>query len=115
MKDKSIQDLINLYRSGKLATVEKRVIELIKKNPKNFVLYNLYGAVLSDKKNFDKAVTNYKKSIEINSTYAEGYNNLGSALYKLEKFNEAIDSFQRAIEIKTDFIEAYNNLGLVFK
>ena len=115
MKDKSIQDLINLYRSGKLATVEKRVIELIKKNPKNFVLYNLYGAVLSDKKNFDKAVTNYKKSIEINSTYAEGYNNLGSALYKLEKFNEAIDSCQRAIEIKPDFIEAYNNLGLVFE
>ena len=46
MKDKSIQELINLYHSGKLTAVEKKVIELIKQNPKSFVLYNLFGAVL---------------------------------------------------------------------
>ena len=50
MKDKSIQELINLYHSGKLTIVEKKVIELIKKNPKSFVLYNLFGAVLVIKK-----------------------------------------------------------------
>ena len=115
MKDKSIQELINLYHSGKLTIVEKKVIELIKKNPKSFVLYNLFGAVLSNQKNFDKAVINYKKSIEINPDYAEGHNNLGSALYKLGKFNEAIDSYQRALKIKPNFTEAYNNLGLAFK
>jgi len=115
MKDKSIQELINLYHSGKLTIVEKKVIELIKKNPKSFVLYNLFGAVLSNQKNFDKAVINYKKSIEINPDYAEGHNNLGSALYKLGKFNEAIDSYQRALKIKPNFTEAYNNLGLAFE
>jgi len=115
MKDKSIQELINLYHSGKLTIVEKKVIELIKKNPKSFVLYNLFGAVLSNQKNFDKAVINYKKSIEINPDYAEGHNNLGSTLYKLGKFNEAIDSYQRAIKIKPNFTEAYNNLGLAFE
>mgnify|MGYP001335758520 CR=1 FL=1 len=114
MKDKSIQELINLYHSGKLTIVEKKVIELIKKNPKSFVLYNLFGAVLSNQKNFDKAVINYKKSIEINPDYAEGHNNLGSALYKLGKFNEAIDSYQRAIKIKPDFVEAYFNIGVIF-
>ena len=61
MKDKTIQELINLYNSGKLDTVEKKTIELIKNNPKNFVLYNLFGAVLADKKNFDQAIFNYKK------------------------------------------------------
>ena len=63
MKDKSIQELINLYHSGKLTIVEKKVIELIKKNPKSFVLYNLSGAVLSNQKNFDKAVINYPINI----------------------------------------------------
>ena len=43
MKDKSIQELINLYHSGKLTIVEKKVIELIKKKPKSFVLYNLFS------------------------------------------------------------------------
>lgn len=87
MKDKSIQELINLYHSGKLTIVEKKVIELIKKNPKSFVLYNLFGAVLSNQKNFDKAVINYKKSIEINPDYAEGHNNL-KALKEFEQFLE---------------------------
>jgi len=114
MKDKSIQELINLYHSGKLTIVEKKVIELIKKNPKSFVLYNLFGAVLSNQKNFDKAVINYKKSIEINPDYAEGHNNLGSALYKLGKFNESIDSYQQAIKINPEYAEAYNNLGNVY-
>ena len=115
MKDKNIQELINLYHSGKLTVVKKKVIELIKKNPKSFVLYNLFGAILSSQKNFGKAIVNYKKSIAINPDYAEGHNNLGSALYKLEKFSEAINSYQRAIKIKPSFTEAYNNLGLVFE
>ena len=115
MKDTSINELIKLYQSGKLDIVEKKVIELIKKKPKSFVLYNLFGAILVDQKNFDKAIINYKKSIEINPDYAEGHNNLGSALYKLRKFNEAIDSYQRAIKIKPNFSEAYNNLGLAFE
>jgi len=115
MKDKSIQELINLYNSGKFDIVEKEVAELIKKNPKNFVLYNLFGAVLVGQKNFGKALINYKKSIEINPDYAEGHNNMGSALYKLEKFNESIDSYQRAIKIKPEYAEAHNNLGVTFK
>jgi len=93
MKDESIQELINLYNSGKLDTVEKKVVESIKKNPRSFVLYNLFGAILIDKKNFNQALVNYRKSLEINPNYAEGYNNLGIALYKLEKFNESIDSY----------------------
>ena len=45
MKDQSIQELINLYHAGKLTVVEKKVIELIKKNPKNFVLYKLFVGI----------------------------------------------------------------------
>ena len=39
MKDKNIQELINLYHSGKLNIVEKKVTELIKKNPKMVLFY----------------------------------------------------------------------------
>ena len=52
MKDQSIQELIDLYSSGKLDIVEKKIVELIKKNPKSFVLYNLLGTILVDKKKF---------------------------------------------------------------
>ena len=115
MKDKNIQELIDLYRSGKLDIVKKKVVQLIEKYPNSFILYNLFGAVLADQKNLNEAVINYRKSIQINSDYAEGYNNLGSVLYKLEKFQESIDSYQRAIQIKPNFAEAYNNLGVTFR
>ena len=115
MKDQSIQELIDLYNSGKLDIVEKKIVELIKKKPKSFVLYNLFGTILVDKKNFNQALVNYKKSLEINPNYAEGHNNLGVAFYKLRKFNESIDSYQRAIKIKPNFSKAHNNLGLAYK
>ena len=35
MKEQSIQELIDLYNSGKLDIVEKKIVELIKKNPKS--------------------------------------------------------------------------------
>ena len=114
MKDQSIQELIDLYSSGKLDIVEKKIAALIKKNPKSFVLYNLFGTILIDKKNFNQALVNYKKSLEINPNYAEGHNNLGIAFYKLGKFNESIDSYQRAIIIKPNFSKAHNNLGLAY-
>ena len=107
MVDKNIQELINLYRAGKLVVVEKKVKKLIKENPKNFILYNIFGAILIDQKKLDQAVINCKKSIQINPNYAEGHNNLGSALYKLRKFNESIDSYQRAIKIKPDYVAMY--------
>ena len=37
----NIQELINLYRAGKLVVVEKKVKKLKKENPKNFILYNI--------------------------------------------------------------------------
>ena len=86
MKDKSIQDLINLYHSGKFDIVEKEIVKLIKKNPNNFILYNIFGAILAHKKNLNEAANNYRKSIKINPEYAEGYNNLGTVLHKLHKF-----------------------------
>ncbi len=115
MKDKNIQDLINLYNSGKLTIVKKKVLELIKKYPNNFILHNIFGAVLADQENFDEAIINYRKSVKINPDYAEVHNNLGSAFYKLKKYDESIKSYQRAIQIKPHFAEAHNNLGIVFK
>ena len=49
MKDKNIQELIDLYRSGKLDIVKKKVVQLIEKYPNSFILYNLFGAVLAAK------------------------------------------------------------------
>ena len=115
MKNDKVDQLLNLYKSGKLVNAEKKAKELIKNDQKNYILYNIYGAILNDQKKFEEAINYYKKSIKINPDYAEGYNNLGSAYYKLKKFNESISSYSKAIKIKPNFSKALNNLGVTFK
>ena len=115
MENKEIQEIINLYDSQKLDLAEKEVVKLIKTEPNNSILFNIFGAILTGKKRFDQAIINYKKSIKINPNYAEAYNNLGIALNETKKFDESIDNYKKAIQIKSDFAEAYNNLGVVFK
>ena len=50
MKNKEIQEIINLYNSKKLDLAEKEVIKLIKIEPNNSVLFNIFGAILTGKK-----------------------------------------------------------------
>ena len=99
MKNKKIEELINLYKSGKLDIAEKEAAEQIKNGSNNYILFNIFGAILTDKKKLEEAIVNYKKSIQINPDYAEGYNNLGSALYKLKKFDESIKAYEQAIHL----------------
>ena len=84
MIDKNIQDLVNLYRSGKLVIAEKKIIKEIEKNPNSYFLYDFLGVVLTDQKKLDEAVISFRKSIKINPNYAQGYNNLVAVLFKLK-------------------------------
>ena len=115
MKDNNIQNLINLYKSGKFSIAEKKVIKLIKKDPNNFFLLNFFGVILASQEKLDKAIINYRKSIKINPNYIDAYNNLGGAFLQLKKFNECINILQAAIKINPNFAQAYYNLGNAFK
>ena len=115
MQNKNIEEVLNYFNSGKFTIAEKKIAKLIKQFPNNYTLYNILGSILVAQKNFDKAIINYKKSIQINPNYAMGYNNLAVILVRLRKFDESVDNYQQAIKIKPDYVEAYNNLGLAFK
>ena len=115
MVDKNIQELINLYRSGKLVVAEKKIIKEIEKNPNSFFLYNFLGIILSNQKKLDEAVISFRKSIKINPNYAQGYSNLGAELFKLKKVDESINILNQAIKINPNFSEPYFRLGFIFK
>jgi len=115
LTDKNIQELIDLYKSGKLAIAEDKAAKEINKNPNNFFLYDFLGVILSQQQKVDEAVINHKKSLEINPNYAQGYSNLAGALLKLNKINESINALKKAIKINPKFAEAYNNLGFILK
>ena len=62
--------------------------------------------------NYNKAITEYDKAIEINPRDSLGWNNKGLSLYYLGKFDEAIASFDKAIETNKYDPFPRNNKGL---
>ena len=135
----TIEEILNLYKSGKLNKAKKKIENCIKKFPKSFVLFNILGAICVGQDELEAAINHHKKSIEINPDYAEGYNNLGIAFQKLGLFEEAIKNFaptynnlgvalkclnkldealmnsKKAIELDPKFADAHNNIGEILE
>ncbi len=63
---------------------------------------------------YEKALDLFKKAIEIDGEFTEGYNNLGLTYTEMNEENKATEAFKKAIELNPDLAATYNNLGYVF-
>ena len=72
------------------------------------------GLSAADKGDFDKAIQNYDKAIELKPDFFGAYNNRGVAYGEKHDFDKAIKDFTTAIELKPDFFGAYNNRGVAY-
>ena len=71
-----------------------------------------------EKKEYDKAITNYKDVVGKNPANATAQFNLGNALYKTKKTDEAISAYDNALlnaGTKEDKSKAYYNKGVVLQ
>lgn len=113
--DNEVNNIINLYNSGKFLTVIKKAQELLEQSPKTFKVWNILGASAAEKGMENKAIDAYKKCILLNPNYPDAYYNMGNTLHNLNKHDEAVISYKKAVSIKPDYAEAYYNMGLVFR
>jgi tetratricopeptide (TPR) repeat protein len=65
-------------------------------------------------KQYDEAITEFKKAIKINPNYADAHNYLGLAYSKKGMLDKAISEYKKAIKIKPDYALAHLNLGVVY-
>lgn len=68
--------------------------------------------------NYDKAIEDYTKAIELNPNFADAYYNRGLAwvAIKEKEYDKAIKDYTKAIELKPDYADAYyNERGLAWK
>ncbi|KAJ5068578.1 tetratricopeptide repeat protein [Anaeramoeba ignava] len=60
---------------------------------------------------YQQALENFTRSIQIQKKPHQGYNNRGCVYFKLNQIELAIEDFKQAIQIENNFPEAHNNLG----
>jgi tetratricopeptide (TPR) repeat protein len=69
------------------------------------------GRVAAAEGKQEKALSEYRRAIEISPNYAKAYNSMGLALEKLGRDDEAIRAFEEAAAIDSTLATARNNAG----
>ena len=72
------------------------------------------GLAFLDVNHYEKAIAEFKESINIDPKFKEAYCNLGVSYIENEAYTKATVSLQKAIDIDPNFIEAHFNLSLAY-
>ena len=63
---------------------------------------------------FDMALNDFSKAIDINPKYTDSYYNCGLAYVSLGQFDNALAEYSRAIEMDPTMVKAYSSRGVVY-
>ena len=88
-------------------------VDCNKKSPHKARPYFSMGQILTQRGQYDEALANYLKALEINPNYSDAQYNLGILYEKEDQTDKAIERYRRAIQIDPGFVKAYNNLGVI--
>ncbi len=74
--------------------------------------YNKRGLAHINMRNFEQAIYDYTKAIELDRHYAEAYNNRSAAHLMMENYARAVLDCNWTLELAPHFVAAYINLGI---
>ena len=63
------------------------------------------------KKEYEKAIDDFKKTLDADPSMKEAYNNLGFCYRKIGKLDESLKAYKRALKLDPDFEQALEYLG----
>jgi len=86
----------------------------IEKSHDSAMTYRNRGYAYFNKGEYDKAVNDFNKALEIDPNSKFDYHNRGAALGKIGKTDDAILDFNKAIKIDQNYGEAYYNRGIAY-
>jgi len=79
----------------------------------NYLVHNNLGGLLAQKGQFEKAISHFKKSLEINPDFADTYYNLGVIFGSQGQFDKAIPYFEKALKINPNDAVSHCTFGIV--
>lgn len=100
--DQALPHCTALIESGKLSPEDL---------PKAFILR---GYAYRTKGDYNHAILDFDKAIQLKPDLANAFNNRGLAYDYKGDYDHAIKDFDQAIQLQPDYSDAFNNRGLVF-
>ncbi len=79
------------------------------------IVYFCRGNAYYRKGDYDRAIADYTRAIQLKPNDAEAYYNRGNAYADKGDYDRAIADYERAIQLKPDLAEAYYNRGIAYK
>src|ERR1700741_3153535 len=76
--------------------------------------YNHRGIAYYKQGQYDQAIADYTKALQIKPSDAEVYNNRGVVYGVTGQYDQAISDFTKALEINPKYAEAYNNRAYAY-
>lgn len=83
--------------------------DVIQKNPKVIQAYINRGNMKRSLKDYEGALEDYQKAIELKPEFAYPYNNRGIVNADLKNYTQALADFNKAIELFPRYVEGYCN------
>ncbi len=68
----------------------------------------------ADRGNFEEALDDFTRAIDLNPTSAQGYYNRGITYINLGAYQKAVDDFTEAVELRPEHTDAYTNRALSY-
>ena len=111
-KDRTIQNLMDLYSKGLEEKALKEAVGATILNPNSAKILNIIASVKFKLGQRTSCLKFYTRALKIQPNLAEAHNNIGYVSSDLDEFSSACDSFKRAIILNPNYPEACNNYGL---
>ena len=73
-----------------------------------------YGFSENHQTDYNAAIKDFSKALELDSNNVKAVFNRGNSLYMLNDFSNALSDFNKTIELDSIYPKAYNNRGLVY-
>lgn len=105
---------VEFFNSGKLSDAESCLKKLIQNKRNDFDAYNFLGIINLKRKNYEEAVKNFLKVIELKPNHPNVNYNLGLSYQALGKTDFAVDCFEKFLFHNEDNVDTLINLALLY-
>ena len=112
---KQMDEFKRNYASGN-SSQRKEIQKAVAQNNKYFEALNALesGNNFYFNTDYQSAISEYTRAIEIKSNFAEAYNNRGNANIMMKNFQQAAQDYQSALRLNRVDARIYNNLGSAY-